>query len=174
MIAYTEMASPIGTLRLAGDADGLREVLLGAQESAVGVDPSWVRDDDALGEAVQQLEAYFAGTRTTFELPLASLGTPFQRRVWQALEAIPYGQTISYAELAARIGQPRAVRAVGRANATNPLAVVVPCHRVVGRSGALTGYGGGLDRKRWLLAHEAAMATRVARPILSAAPRQAL
>jgi methylated-DNA-[protein]-cysteine S-methyltransferase len=157
-IAYTEMASPIGTLRLVGGERGLREILMGAEPDDGHIDSSWVRDAGPLREAVGQLEAYFAGTRSTFELPLDASGSAFQHRVWQALEAIPYGETTSYGELAVQIGQPRAIRAVGRANATNPLPIVVPCHRVIGRSGSLTGYGGGLDRKRWLLAHEAEVA----------------
>ena len=159
MLAYTEMPSPIGRLRLVGDAAGLREVYLGADDSELPVPDGWARDEVALRIAVEQFEAYFAGTRTVFTVPLAADGSAFQRRVWQALGTIPYGETISYAELALRIGQPRAVRAVGRANATNPLPIVVPCHRVIGSSGALTGYGGGLDRKRWLLAHESASAS---------------
>jgi O-6-methylguanine DNA methyltransferase len=158
MIAYTEMASPIGMLRLVGGERGLREVYMGAEVDDGHLDPAWVRDAEPLREAVAQLQAYFVGTRTTFELPLDASGSPFQHRVWGALEAIPYGDTTCYADLAVRIGQPRAIRAVGRANATNPLPIVVPCHRVIGRSGALTGYGGGLDRKRWLLAHEAEVA----------------
>ena len=101
-----------------------------------------------------QLQAYFAGELRDFELPLAAEGTPFQQRVWRALCDIPYGETISYGELARRIGQPTASRAVGLANGQNPISIVVPCHRVIGANGSLTGYGGGLARKRWLLAHE--------------------
>ena len=157
-ISYTELATPIGTLRLVGGAQGLRQVVLGAEPDDGQVDPSWMPDAWPLRAAIAQLEAYFAGTRTTLELPLDASGSPFQDRVWQALVAIPYGETTSYADVAVQIGQPRAIRAVGRANATNPLPIVVPCHRVVGRSGVLTGYGGGLDRKRWLLAHEAEVA----------------
>jgi methylated-DNA-[protein]-cysteine S-methyltransferase len=114
----------------------------------------WKRDDAALSEARAQLQAYFAGELRGFELPLAAEGTPFQQRVWRALCDIPYGETISYGELARRIGQPAAARAVGLANGQNPIAIVVPCHRVIGANGSLTGYGGGLERKRWLLAHE--------------------
>ena len=109
-----------------------------------------------LAAAAEQLDEYFAGARTVFDLPLAPRGTPFQQRVWQALRGIPFGDTISYAELARRIETPRAVRAVGGANARNPLSIIVPCHRVVGMDGSLTGFGGGIERKRWLLGHEAA------------------
>ncbi len=157
-IAYTEMASPIGTLRLVGGAQGLCAIRMGAEPDDGRIDPCWVRDAASLRDAIDQLEAYFAGRRTTFALALDASGSAFQHRVWQALEAIPYGETTCYGDLAVQIGQPRAIRAVGRANATNPLPIVVPCHRVIGRSGSLTGYGGGLDRKRWLLAHEAEVA----------------
>jgi methylated-DNA-[protein]-cysteine S-methyltransferase len=113
-------------------------------------------DDDAtLREARRQLEAYFAGESHDFSLPLAPEGTPFQRRVWKALEAIPYGETTSYGEIAAAIGSPGSARAVGAANGAKPIPIVVPCHRVIGRDGSLTGYGGGMDRKKTLLALEA-------------------
>jgi methylated-DNA-[protein]-cysteine S-methyltransferase len=117
--------------------------------------PQWRRDDQALHDVREQLDAYFAGERQTFDLPLQMTGTPFQKQVWQGLMAIPYGTTISYAELARRIGRPGASRAVGAANGRNPIGIIVPCHRVIGANGTLTGYGGGLDRKEWLLAHEA-------------------
>ena len=109
---------------------------------------------DVLGRAVRELEEYLAGARESFTLPLAPQGTAFQRAVWGALTDIPFGETRSYAEIALAIGRPRAVRAVGGANARNPLSVVVPCHRVIGSRGDLTGYAGGIERKRWLLAHE--------------------
>jgi O-6-methylguanine DNA methyltransferase len=105
---------------------------------------------------VAQLDAYWSGELKEFDVPLTAAGTPFQRAVWQELMSIPYGATISYSELARRIDRPRAVRAVGRANGANPIAIIIPCHRVVGSNGALTGYGGGLDRKAALLAHEGA------------------
>lgn len=107
-----------------------------------------------LDRAARELDAYVRGTRTAFTLPLAAVGTPFQRAVWDALVAIPFGQTRSYSEIAATIGRPRAIRAVGTANGMNPISVVVPCHRVIGSGGDLTGYAGGVDRKRWLLEHE--------------------
>src|SRR5437762_405142 len=105
------------------------------------------------------LADHFAGTRTTFDLPLDAGGTAFERRVWDALRTIPYGRTLSYSELARRLGDPRATRAVGAANGKNPIPIIVPCHRVIGANGALTGFGGGLDRKRWLLEHEGALTT---------------
>jgi O-6-methylguanine DNA methyltransferase len=108
-----------------------------------------------LRAAAEQLDQYFAGARRRFDLPLDLPGTPFQQRVWQALSEIPFGETLSYGQLAARIGKPGAARAVGLANNRNPISIIVPCHRVIGADGSLTGYGGGLDRKRWLLAHEA-------------------
>jgi methylated-DNA-[protein]-cysteine S-methyltransferase len=134
----------MGTLWLAGDDDGLR---------AISFDP--LRDagppSSVLSDAAAQLEAYFAGELEDFDLPLAPEGTDFQRRVWDAVAAIPYGSTATYGGIAAAIGRPSACRAVGAANGRNPLPIVIPCHRVVGSAGALTGYGGGLDRKRALL-----------------------
>ena len=109
---------------------------------------------DLLTEAARQLNAYFDGTLTDFDLPIRLEGTDFRLRCWQALQTIPYGETISYGEQARRIGSPKAVRAVGGANHRNPISIIVPCHRVVGADGALTGYGGGMDKKAWLLAHE--------------------
>lgn len=113
-----------------------------------------VTDLPVLKKAAEQLADYFAGERTVFDLDLAMAGTPFQRRVWDALRDIPYGRTVSYGELAAALGQPTASRAVGLANGRNPVGIIVPCHRVVGANGSLTGYGGGLERKRWLLGFE--------------------
>lgn len=122
--------------------------------------PDWRRDDRAFAAAREQLRAYLDGCLTTFDLPLAPRGTPFQLEVWRALTEIPAGETISYGELARRIGRPSASRAVGAANGANPLPVVVPCHRVIGANGTLTGFGGGLDTKRWLLALERRDGTR--------------
>ena len=117
--------------------------------------PEWRRDDAALRLAREQLNAYFDGDLQSFDLPLSMNGTPFQRQVWQGLLAISYGTTISYAELARRIGRPGASRAVGAANGRNPIGIIVPCHRATGADGTLTGYGGGLDRKEWPISHEA-------------------
>ncbi|HZT05782.1 MAG TPA: methylated-DNA--[protein]-cysteine S-methyltransferase [Chloroflexota bacterium] len=149
---YTTMESPIGQLILTGDRSHITGLLLPEDHGRrTSVDPLWIRADDAFGEAVAQLDAYFAGQLTRFALPIALSGTPFQMRVWRALQQIRYGETATYGQIAAQIGQPAAVRAVGLANGRNPIAIIVPCHRVVGAGGALTGYGGGLDRKRWLL-----------------------
>jgi methylated-DNA-[protein]-cysteine S-methyltransferase len=144
---YTTMPSPIGELLIAGTEDGIAAIHMQPADP----DPTWVRDDDALKNAVAQLEAYFAGERTTFDLPLAPEGSAFQRQVWLALQDIPYGRTESYGVLAERIGRPGAARAVGRANSQNPIAIVVPCHRVIGSTGQLTGYAGGMERKQALL-----------------------
>ncbi len=146
-VLYSILPSPIGEILLFGD----REALAGLYMEPWSVDPAWRRDDGAFAAAREQLDAYFAGERTEFDLPLAPNGTEFQRRVWAALREIPYGETTSYGALAARIGAPGAARAVGLANGRNPISIVVPCHRVVGASGSLIGYGGGLERKRALL-----------------------
>jgi len=153
---WSEVASPIGMLLLVGDGGGLGGVYM--ERHRHGPEPgvrSGNRDDVAFRAATEQLAAYFAGELTVFDLPLAPQGTEFQQRVWRALRDIPYGETISYAELARRIGKPQAVRAVGGANGRNPISIIVPCHRVIGSDGALTGFGGGIERKRWLLRHEA-------------------
>ena len=150
-VVHDTIPTPIGALLLIGDSSGLIHIGLPQSRHPLPLDPSWQRDADAFVEARRQFDAYFAGERTTFDLPLSPRGTDFQRAVWKALCDIPYGETISYAELARRIDRPRAVRAVGLANGANPLSIIVPCHRVIGSNGSLTGYGGGLDAKRWLL-----------------------
>ena len=147
----TMIPSPVGELVLVGDEAGLRGLYLPDHRHAPPVDPAWRRDPGPFAEAREQLDAYFAGERTTFDLRLRAVGTPFQREVWAALEGIPYGETRGYGELAAQLGRPGAARAVGLANGRNPISIVVPCHRVVGAGGALTGYGGGLAAKRALL-----------------------
>lgn len=149
-MVYSWLDSPIGRLLLAGDDAGLKHVLFPEAEPL----PEWRLDGEPLRETVRQLSAYFAGELRVFDLPLAPIGTPFQRRVWQALREIEYGDTISYGELARRIGNPSASRAVGLANGSNPISIVVPCHRVIGANGKLTGYGGGIERKQWLLSLE--------------------
>ena len=156
MMRYTTMDSPVGPLLLCASPDGLTGIFMDGDRHAPRAPASdWVRDPGQLAPVVTQLREYFAGTRRVFDLPLDLRGTPFQRAVWQALCAIPHGTTISYAELARRVGRPAAVRAVGQANGRNPVAIVVPCHRVIGANGTLTGYGGGLANKRVLLALEA-------------------
>ena len=150
---YTVHSSPLGDLVLVGDDQGLQQLDFADGRDAPKVD-GYVRDDHLFKQAARQLAAYFAGELQQFELPLAPKGTPFQQRVWTALQGISFGTTTTYGRLAEQIGEPRAVRAVGLANGRNPIAIVIPCHRVIGANGSLTGYGGGLDRKQWLLAHE--------------------
>lgn len=151
---YTILSTPIGPLVLAGPDERLACIGFPRGKGAVTPGPDWYRDDTAFAPARAQLEAYFDGCLTRFDLALAPRGTPFQHAVWQVLTEIPPGETISYGELARRIGRPGASRAVGAANGANPLPIVVPCHRVIGAGGALTGFGGGLDIKRFLLALE--------------------
>jgi len=151
LIHYDDMDSPIGRLRLVADRDGLREIWFEQGRHQKAVEPNWIRATEPLAFVRLQLEEYFAGERQHFELPLHPQGTPFQLEVWRELARIPYGVTISYGELARRIEQPQAVRAVGAANGRNPLPIVLPCHRVIGSDGSLTGFGGGLPTKRYLL-----------------------
>src|SRR6478735_6885937 len=153
-ICYTQISSPVAPLLLAGDDSGLRHIMFIGEIQSASLDPAWLEDATPLTETVRQLQAYFAGTLETFNLQLAPKGTPFQMEVWQRLRAIPYGQTISYGELARRIGNPNASRAVGLANGSNPIPIVIPCHRVIGSNGKLTGYGGGLPIKEKLLGLE--------------------
>jgi methylated-DNA-[protein]-cysteine S-methyltransferase len=153
-IFYTYLGSPIGTLLLAGDASGLQQILFSTDGRPARPDPEWHEDPSALTEPVRQLNAYFAGQLEQFDLALLPQGTPFQQKVWSELQKIPYGETISYGELARRIGNPKASRAVGLANGSNPISIVIPCHRVIGSNGKLTGYGGGLPIKEKLLALE--------------------
>jgi methylated-DNA-[protein]-cysteine S-methyltransferase len=159
------IATPIGNLEAAfDDEERLCELRF---ERGAGFTPPKIRGDaqaappstsrgDAKAKLRRQLLEYFEGRRKTFDVPLAPKGTPFQLAVWKALLDVPYGQTISYADLASRIGKPAAVRAVGAANGANPIPVIIPCHRIIGSNGTLTGYGGGIERKQWLLALEGA------------------
>jgi len=151
---YTRIDSPVGPLLLVADDAGLREILFVHGRHPSRPDPSWKEDDNLLKETIRQLGSYFAGKLENFDLPLAPEGTPFQLDVWKRLCDIPYGETISYGELARRIGNPNASRAVGLANGSNPIPIVIPCHRVIGSNGKLTGYGGGLPIKEKLLALE--------------------
>jgi methylated-DNA-[protein]-cysteine S-methyltransferase len=152
---HAHVQSPVGELLLTGDGELLRGLYLPPHRHMPAVDPASRRDDAAFAAARGALAAYFAGERDAFAgLALDPAGTPFQHRVWAALRAIPYGETRSYSELAAALGSPGAARAVGLANGRNPISIVVPCHRVVGADGSLTGYGGGVERKAALLAHE--------------------
>jgi methylated-DNA-[protein]-cysteine S-methyltransferase len=156
---FTEIGSPVGRLLLVADRDGLRHIGFLDGQGALGREPDWKASREPFGEAVRQLKAYFAGELHTFALDLALRGTPFQMTVWSQLCKIPYGRTISYGELAASIGKPKASRAVGLANGANPIPIVIPCHRVIGANGQLTGYGGGLPIKEKLLALEQRQAT---------------
>ena len=150
-LTYRQIDSPVGPLLLAGNADGLAVLWFVRKERPVTVDPSWTADRGALDPVRKELDEYFEGRLRLFRTPLQFRGTPFQQQVWTALCEIPYGETISYAELARRIRNPNAVRAVGLANGQNPIAIIVPCHRVIGSNGSLTGYGGGLPTKKALL-----------------------
>lgn len=162
---YSHYPCPVGRLLLVGERDPagrvrLRGAYLPGDRHGPVVDPTWVDDGQAFATVTAELGGYFRGERLTFDLPLEMGGTPFQRRVWAELARIPFGDTVSYGEIAARIGRKGAARAVGAAVAKNPVAIVVPCHRVVGSRGTLTGYAGGLDRKAWLLDHERAVLAR--------------
>ena len=165
---YTTIDSPIGELMLVGDGDTLHHLSMQGGRRPLRRDSAWTRDDRAFAAVSQQLEEYFTGARRTFDVPLSLTGNPFEQRVWRALREIPYGETTSYGEIARRIGSPDAPRAVGLANGRNPVAVIVPCHRVIGADGSLTGYGGGLERKRLLLDLEAGVL-----PLVAAVPAAA-
>jgi len=153
-LLYDTFDSPIGALTVAGDSQGIHHILFENNRYDAKGREHWQHDAHALRDARTQLLQFLQGQRQHFELPLAPHGTPFQLRVWQALADIPFGQTWSYVDLARHIGHPTASRAVGAANGRNPLPIVLPCHRVIGRSGALTGFGGGLPTKAALLALE--------------------
>lgn len=156
---YRLLESPVGPLLLAGDAAGVRYLLFSKGRQAATPRAAWEPDRGALDEAARQLRAYFKGTLRNFDVPVAPEGTGFQTSVWAALQQIPYGETLSYGELARRLGNPRAVRAVGLANGANPISIVIPCHRVIGSTGALVGYGGGLATKQALLSLERGQST---------------
>ena len=152
---YSTVESPIGELLLAGDGETLQVLHMQHGRGPTRARPQWTRSDAAFAPVREELREYFDGRRRGFDVPLKPAGSPFELAVWRALLEIPYGETVSYGELASRIGRPEAPRAVGAANARNPIAVIVPCHRVIGADGTLTGYGGGLERKRLLLDLEA-------------------
>jgi methylated-DNA-[protein]-cysteine S-methyltransferase len=159
-LLYDSVDSPLGELLVVGDGHALRGLFLQDGPRPMTVAARWRRSPEAFAEARTQLAEYFARARTVFTVRTSARGTPFQRRVWRALAEVGYGQTVTYGELARRIERPSASRAVGLSNGRNPISIVVPCHRVVGSDGALTGYGGGIERKRMLLALEAAGAGR--------------
>jgi methylated-DNA-[protein]-cysteine S-methyltransferase len=166
-VLYSSIDSPLGHLCVRGDGQFVTGLFMPAHKSWQGPDAAWRRSDTTFTEVREQLTEYFAGERRQFDIPLKLTGTPFQRRVWRELAEIPFGETITYAQLAQRIGQPTASRAVGHANARNPVSILVPCHRVIGSDGKLTGYAGGVDNKRWLLDWER-------RAITAKAPRMPL
>ncbi len=155
-IFYTEIESPIGELLLTADGGGLIGINFQRGPDSIEAEKDWIADDRPFAEVIAQLNGYFAGELKEFDLQIGLKGTEFQVAVWEALRAIPYGETISYGELADRIGNPKAVRAVGGANGKNPIPVIVPCHRVIGSDGSLTGFGGGLPIKEALLKLEGA------------------
>lgn len=159
---YDWIESPLGRMLLASDGRALTGAWFAGQRHEPPIDEDWVRSPDlpVLRQAAGELAGYFAGTRARFSLALAPRGTPFQRAVWEAIATVRCGETITYGELAARAGWPGAARAAGAATGRNPLSIVVPCHRIVGSGGTLTGYAGGLERKRWLLDRERAAPAR--------------
>jgi methylated-DNA-[protein]-cysteine S-methyltransferase len=154
MRTHTVTDSPVGPLTLVASDGVLTGLYMDEQRHRPMEDVFGPRDDTHFDEVIAQLKAYFAGELRAFEVPITLAGTEFQRRVWTELQRIPYGETTTYGELAERLGQPTAARAVGLANGKNPISIIVPCHRVIGSTGNLTGYGGGLPRKRYLLAFE--------------------
>jgi methylated-DNA-[protein]-cysteine S-methyltransferase len=159
-MAVWRFPTPLGELTLVASDTALMAVHFPTsrdRRGSGGEAHSVERGNDVLARVRQQLDEYFARTRTTFDLPLDPVGSAFQLRAWSELRAIPYGTTVSYSEIALRLGDVRAARAVGAANGQNPIPIIVPCHRVVGAKGGLTGFGGGIDRKRWLLEHEGAL-----------------
>jgi methylated-DNA-[protein]-cysteine S-methyltransferase len=153
---YTEFPSPLGRLLAVCNGDAVTGLHFETERHPPRRDAGWLRveNDPLLTVLRQQLDEYWAGRRRQFDVPMAPAGTAFQRAVWHAIAVVPYGEVISYGELARRVGSPRGMRAAGLATGHNPISIVVPCHRIVGSTGALTGYGGGLDRKVWLLRHE--------------------
>lgn len=153
-LSYTQIDSPVGPLLLAGDERALHEVRFVNGRRPGVAEPDWRPNDTPFAEAIRQLQAYFSGNPQGFDLPLALEGTDFQLSVWRCLQTIPYGQTISYLQLAEKIGNRTAVRAVGLANGANPIPIIVPCHRVIGSNGSLIGFGGGLATKQKLLTLE--------------------
>jgi methylated-DNA-[protein]-cysteine S-methyltransferase len=161
---YSVMNSPIGDLVLISNGEALTGLLMNVDKREVADSQAWQRNDGLLAPVRHQLEEYFAGERTEFDVPLEVNGTEFQKRAWEELRRIPYGETISYGEQARRMGKPAAIRAVGSANGQNRISIIIPCHRVIGTDGSLTGFGGGIERKRTLLELEARVHSRAAVP----------
>lgn len=163
-IRYTYCDGLLGTMLLAADQGGLRSINFPTSKRAQQPQAHWLEDRAFFSETIRQLRAYFEGGLKEFDLPLAPEGTEFQMRVWQSLRDIPYGETISYGQLAARLGNPKASRAVGLANGSNPIPIIIPCHRVIGSNGSLVGYGGGLENKKILLELESRQGSLIATP----------
>jgi methylated-DNA-[protein]-cysteine S-methyltransferase len=153
-VRHSIVSSPLGDLILWGEDGVLAGVEFTDSPPAARADSTWGRDDAAFADVAAQLRAYFAGELRTFDVQLALRGTAFQERVWNALREIPYGTTTTYGKLAVELGNAKSMRAVGLANGHNPISIIIPCHRVIGADGSLVGYGGGMHRKEWLLAHE--------------------
>jgi methylated-DNA-[protein]-cysteine S-methyltransferase len=151
---FTYFDSPLGQMFVRGDGQFVTGLFMPSHKGSPGPEPTWQRADEPFAAVRRQLAEYFAGERQQFDVPIKLVGTAFQQRVWQELVRIPFGTTIHYGELARRVGRPSASRAVGHANGRNPISILVPCHRVIGANGKLTGYAGGLDKKHWLLASE--------------------
>jgi methylated-DNA-[protein]-cysteine S-methyltransferase len=168
---FRHIDSPLGRIRLVGHDWALTGLYLADHDRCPPPQPGWADDEGAFDEVHRQLDEYFEGTRCDFDIALELHGTDFQVAVWSALQTVPYGQTTSYAAIANAIGKPAAVRAVGAANGRNPVSIVVPCHRVIGADGSLTGYGWGVDRKAWLLDHEQDHSARLFRPESWSPPR---
>jgi methylated-DNA-[protein]-cysteine S-methyltransferase len=154
---YTRIDSPVGRWLLAGDERGLTQLHRESPDRPIEPEQGEIQDAAFFHDAIEQLQAYFAGELKQFNLKLNPQGTPFQQSVWSGLQRIPFGETISYGELAKRIDNPKACRAVGRANGANPIPIIIPCHRVIGSTGALVGFTAGLDLKAWLLNHESGL-----------------
>jgi methylated-DNA-[protein]-cysteine S-methyltransferase len=163
-VSYTVTDSPFGSVCVAGTKRGLIRVGFAYGDRPVGPEAGWQEDPGLLEEAIDQFQEYFQGQRQAFTLPLAPPGTPFQQRVWQELQRIPFGMTLTYRELAEHLGMPQAARAVGHANGRNPLAIVIPCHRLIGSDGRLRGYAGGLTLKQRLLQHESLQFSKCPHP----------
>jgi methylated-DNA-[protein]-cysteine S-methyltransferase len=155
---YSELTTPVGPITIVSDGTAITGLTMRPAADVIVRAGEWIEDHARLAGAREQLTAYFAGELRNFTLPLAPRGSPFQKQVWAALQQIPFGETRSYGALAASLGHPGSARAVGAANRTNPIGIVVPCHRVIGADGTLTGYAGGIERKKFLLDHEAAIA----------------
>ena len=154
--SYARVESPLGELVLTSYASKLTGIYVSGHKAIAPAIAASSRADSAFAQIIHELDKYWSGNLQEFSVPIAPMGTPFQQAVWRELRNVPYGETVTYLELARLIGRPSAARAVGSANARNPISILIPCHRVIGSAGSLTGYAGGLDKKRWLLAHESA------------------